>query len=50
MVAAFAAVGGYYRDAQAFADETRDFRRTLEDRRTERDDLNDAFRDRYARD
>ena len=27
----------YYRDAQEFADETRDFRRTLEDRHT-RDD------------
>ena len=40
---------GYYRDAQEFADETRDFRRTLEDRHTDRDDLNDAFRDLSGR-
>jgi hypothetical protein len=39
------ASGGYYRDAQEFADEARDFRRTLEDRDGERDDLQDAFRD-----
>ena len=40
---------GYYRDAQEFADETRDFRRTIEDRNTERDDLSDAFRDLSGR-
>jgi hypothetical protein len=39
----------YYRDAQAFAEEARDFRRTLEDRHAERDDLNDAFRDLSGR-
>ena len=40
---------GYYRDAQQFADEARDFRRTIEDRRTERDDLNEAFRELSGR-
>jgi hypothetical protein len=40
---------GYYRDAQAFADESRDFRRTLEDRHADREDLNDAFRDLSGR-
>ena len=39
------ASGGYYRDAQAFADESRDFRRTLDDRRADRGDVKDAFRD-----
>jgi hypothetical protein len=39
----------YYRDAQAFADESRDFRRTLEDRHADREDLNDAFRDLSGR-
>jgi hypothetical protein len=35
----------YYRDAQEFADEARDFSRTLDERDGDRDDLNDAFRD-----
>lgn len=39
----------YYRDAQAFAEEARDFRRTLEDRDTDKDDLNGAFRDLSGR-
>ena len=39
----------YYRDAQEFAAEARDFRRTLEDRRADDDDINDAFRDLSAR-
>jgi hypothetical protein len=39
----------YYRDAQEFADETRDFRRALDDRDTDREDLNDAFRDLSGR-
>ncbi|HEY7639744.1 MAG TPA: hypothetical protein VH814_08475 [Steroidobacteraceae bacterium] len=39
------ASGGYYRDAQEFADETRDFRRTLDDRHARREDVKDAFRD-----
>ena len=43
------ASGGYHRDAQEFADEARDFRRTLEDRTGDRDDLNDAFRDLSGR-
>jgi len=45
------ASSSYYRDAQEFADETRDFRLTIEDRHTERDnhDLNDAFRDLSSR-
>jgi hypothetical protein len=38
------ASNGYYRDAQQFADEARDFRRTLEDRR-DREDVRAAFRD-----
>ena len=37
--------GGYYRDAQEFASEARDFRQTLEDRRADDDDIQDAFRD-----
>jgi hypothetical protein len=41
--------GGYYRDAQQFADEARDFRRTLDDRHADRDDVNDAFRDLSGR-
>jgi hypothetical protein len=41
--------GSYYRDAQEFASETHDFRRTLDDRRTDRDDLQDAFRDLSGR-
>jgi len=43
------ASGGYYRDAQEFAAETRDFNRTLEDRRADRDDVQDAFRDLSSR-
>ena len=39
----------YSRDAQEFADETRDFRRALEDSDTDREDLNDAFRDLSGR-
>jgi hypothetical protein len=41
--------GGYYRDAQAFAEETRDFRRALDDRHADREDLQDAFRDLSGR-
>jgi hypothetical protein len=37
--------GGYYRDAQEFADETREFRRAIEDRDADRDDVKEAFRD-----
>ena len=40
---------GYYRDAQEFAEETHDFRRTLADRNADRDDLSDAFRDLSGR-
>jgi hypothetical protein len=40
---------GYYRDAQEFAVEARDFRRTLEDRRADDDDIEDAFRDLSSR-
>lgn len=40
---------GYYRDAQQFADEARDFRRALEDRDMDEDDLHDAFRDLSGR-
>jgi hypothetical protein len=40
---------GYYRDAQQFADEARDFRRTLDDRHADRDEVNDAFRDLSGR-
>jgi hypothetical protein len=36
---------GYYRDAQQFAEEARDFRRTLDDRHADRNDLKDAFGD-----
>ena len=39
----------YYRDAQEFAVEARDFRRTLEDRRADDDDIEDAFRDLSSR-
>ena len=39
----------YYRDAQEFAAETRDFNRTLDDRRADRDDVQDAFRDLSSR-
>ncbi|HKU15630.1 MAG TPA: hypothetical protein VJQ52_14635 [Steroidobacteraceae bacterium] len=39
------ASNAYYRDAQQFADEARDFRRTLEDRHDDRDDVRAAFRD-----
>jgi hypothetical protein len=39
----------YYRDAQEFAVEARDFRRTLEDRRADDDDVEDAFRDLSSR-
>jgi hypothetical protein len=34
----------YYRDAQEFAAESRDFRRTLDDRRADGDDVHEAFR------
>ena len=40
---------GYYRDAQQFATEAHDFRRTLDDRRADRDDLQDAWRDLSGR-
>jgi len=40
---------GYYRDAQQFAEEARDFRRTLDDRDEDRDDVQDAFRDLSGR-
>lgn len=39
----------YYRDAQEFAAESRDFNRTLEDRRADRDDVQEAFRDLSSR-
>ena len=39
----------YYRDAQQFAAEAHDFNRTLEDRRADRDDVQDAFRDLSSR-
>jgi hypothetical protein len=35
----------YYRDAQEFAEEARDFRRALDERHADRDDVQDAFRD-----
>jgi hypothetical protein len=41
--------GGYYRDAQAFAEEARDFRRALDDRDHNRDDVKEAFRDLSGR-
>lgn len=41
--------GSYYRDAQEFADESRDFRRTLEDQRADGDDVKDAWRDLSGR-
>lgn len=41
--------GSYYRDAQQFAEETRDFRRTLDDRDADRDDVKGAFRDLSGR-
>ena len=37
--------GEYSRDAQEFASEARDFRRVVEDRDADRDDVDDAFRD-----
>jgi hypothetical protein len=40
---------GYYRDAQEFAAEARDFRDTLEDRRADDADVRDAFRDLSGR-
>jgi hypothetical protein len=40
---------GYYRDAQEFANEAHDFRRTLDDRRADRNDLQDAWRDLSGR-
>jgi len=43
------ASSGYYRDAQEFAEETRDFRRTLDERHSDRDDVQDAFRDLSGR-
>ena len=46
---AMAVSSGYYRDAQEFAAEARDFRRTLEERRADRDDVKDAFRDLSGR-
>ena len=39
----------YYRDAQEFASEARDFNRTVEDRRADGDDVQDAFRDLSSR-
>jgi hypothetical protein len=39
----------FYRDAQEFAAETRDFNRTLDDRRADGDDVQDAFRDLSSR-
>ena len=39
----------YYRDAQEFADESRDFNRTLDDRRADRNDVQEAFRDLSSR-
>jgi hypothetical protein len=42
-------LSGYYRDAQEFAAEARDFRSTLDDRRADDDDLKDAFRDLSSR-
>jgi hypothetical protein len=41
--------GGYYRDAQEFADEARDFRRALDSSEADRDDVSDAFRDLSGR-
>jgi hypothetical protein len=41
--------GSYYRDAQEFAEEARDFRRTLDDRHADRNDVQDAFRDLSGR-
>jgi hypothetical protein len=41
--------GGYYRDAQQFAEEARDFRRALDDRDADRDDVQEAFRDLSGR-
>jgi hypothetical protein len=43
------ASGGYYRDAQEFAEEARDFRRTLDERHADREDVQDAFRDLSSR-
>jgi hypothetical protein len=39
----------YYRDAQELAEEARDFRRALDERDTDRDDVRDAFRDLSSR-
>lgn len=39
------ATDSYYRDAQEFASEARDFRRIIEDRHADRDDVGDAFKD-----
>lgn len=41
--------GSYYRDAQEFADEARDFRHALADRDADRDDVKEAFRDLSGR-
>lgn len=40
---------GFHRDAQEFADEARDFRRTLDDSEADRDDVKEAFRDLSSR-
>lgn len=40
---------GYFRDAQEFAAEARDFNRLLEDQRADRDDVQDAFRELSGR-
>src|SRR3954471_20318083 len=40
---------GYYRDAQQFANEAHDFRRALDDRRADGNDLQDAWRDLSGR-
>jgi hypothetical protein len=39
----------YYRDAQEFAEESRDFNRTIDDRRADRKDVQEAFRDLSSR-
>jgi hypothetical protein len=41
--------GSYYRDAQEFAEEARDFRHALSDRDADRDDVKEAFRDLSGR-
>jgi hypothetical protein len=43
------ASSGYSRDAQQFAEEAREFRRMLDDRDADREDVQDAFRDLSGR-